>query len=271
MHALGCARRLLSTRSAEAAAAAARPDVRGRWLFSSFVVGTGALSGWQAQRYFWKRELIVERTSLLDAPPRELADVMRETSTSSPTEYTRVAVTGRFDHDKEVLVGPRSPPPGTVGMASSTPEVHSGWLVFTPLHADGDEGGGAIINRGWVPRDRVNDIDRPTGAVRVEGVIREGEKQGSFTIANDTETGRFFWVDVPTMALRAELFSSVPPLVDAAPSAQQPAPPGTWPRPRPADSHLAFRVMPEMHIVYSVTWAALSAATAVMTAVRFWR
>lgn len=254
--------RLLGARRL-AVAAAAKPkggDVLGRVVFGSLVVCTGGLAAWQAQRYRWKCELVESRKRVLVAEPRALEAVVEHEP--SPPEFTRVVVRGRLDHEHEMLVGPRSPAAGSVSATGG--EVHSGWLVLTPLHG---EKLSVLVNRGWVPRDKVAQIERPRGEVVVEGVVRAAEEPGSFALPNDPERGSYFWIDVAGMALDAELFDAVPLLVEATSTPDDPK--GAWPRPRPTSSLLSFRVEPPMHLVYSGTWATLCAASAAMVFMRF--
>ncbi|KAG8464699.1 hypothetical protein KFE25_010067 [Diacronema lutheri] len=237
-------------------------DTLGRAVFGSMVLGTGGLAAWQAQRYRWKCDLVESRKRVLAASPRALEAVVEHEP--SPPEFTRVVVSGRLDHEHQMLVGPRSPPAGSPPAPSG--DVHTGWLVLTPLHG---ERVSVLVNRGWVPRDKVAAIEQPRGEVCVEGVVRAAEEPGSFALPNDPERGSYFWIDVAGMALDAELFDAVPLLVEA--TARSDDPKGVWPRPRSASSLVSFRVEPPMHLVYAGTWATLCAASAAMVALRFRR
>jgi surfeit locus 1 family protein len=246
-------------------------DPLGRLVFSSLVVGTGGLSAWQAQRYFWKVDLVESRQRALASEPLSLEEVLAHAPT--PPEFTRVTVRGRLDHAHQMLVGPRSPPAGSAHSPGA--EVHSGWLVLTPLHSD--NGVSVLLNRGWVPRDRLAEVEHPSGELAFEGVVRLPEEPGSFALPNDPERGSYFWIDVAGMALDSELFEAVPLLVEATCRADaddeggshRAAAAGRWPRARPASSFLSFRVEPWQHVIYSATWATLCAASAAMVALRF--
>jgi surfeit locus 1 family protein len=240
---------------------APKRDTLGRLVFGSLVVCTGGLSAWQAQRYLWKCELVESRKAMLTAEPRAIEEVVAHEPV--PAEFTRVVVRGRLDHAHQMLVGPRSPHAGSDRPAGG--EVHTGWLVLTPLHSD--DGVSVLVNRGWVPRDRTSAIEQPAGEVVLEGVVRCAEEPGSFALPNDPERGNYFWIDVAGMALDAELFEAVPLLVEQTARAGE-APTG-WPRARPAGSFTSFRVEPSMHIVYSATWGTLCAASAALVALRF--
>jgi cytochrome oxidase assembly protein ShyY1 len=61
----------------------------------------------------------------------------------------RVRVSGRYLHDREVLVGPRSAPPGLMGApAQGLATNPQGYFVITPLQRD--DGTLVFMNRGWV-------------------------------------------------------------------------------------------------------------------------
>lgn len=61
---------------------------------------------------------------------------------TSPSEYTRVLAEGTYQHDKEILVGPR--PRSVMG------GTESGFVIITPLRNDTWHRS-VLINRGWVP------------------------------------------------------------------------------------------------------------------------
>lgn len=227
----------------------------GRVVFSSAVAGTGALGLWQLARYDWKKNLIASRESLLSQQPVEIA--------TDAAEFTRVRARGVYNHDREVLVGPRSPPPSQ----NASADVKSGWLVITPFMCDDHEP--VLVNRGWVPRDETHRLGRPAGSTTIEGIVRAGESPGQFTPANDVDHDRYFWIDVPTMALTAELFDRIPLLVEATKEDAEASPSSPWPLQAPLSSFKEFRVEPQMHLVYSGTWLSLSLALGILTFRRF--
>jgi len=85
----------------------------GKAFFGSLCAGTFGLGCWQTQRFFEKQELVKQREHDLSLPPTPLA------GDSDLTSLRQRVVNGTFQHDKEVLVGPRGPPPGA--MASTGP------------------------------------------------------------------------------------------------------------------------------------------------------
>ena len=89
----------------------------GIFFFSSICCGAIGLGVWQTKRYAWKIGVIEESQRKLN----DIADVLPDLTQSDLVLYVnkmhgrRVAVTGKFDHSKEILLGPRSAPPGLIG------------------------------------------------------------------------------------------------------------------------------------------------------------
>jgi len=243
-------------------------------FFSGVAAGTAGLSYWQLQRRQWKLALVSEREATLHAAPEPLAAVVpaaaRADGVAPEHEFRRVECRGTFDHRQQLLMGPRSapagvdaappgakPPPGGAGM--------TGWDVITPLRCT--DGGAVLVNRGWVPRDQVDQVSQPVGELCVDGVLRCGEAGNRFT-TNDAAQRRFVYLDAEAMA---DATGSSPVVLYETPS-QRPSPGGGgWPLQRPLSSFLEFHVKPETHLVYSATWASLSGLMALMTAIRLRR
>eukprot|EP00927_Polykrikos_kofoidii_P068920 TRINITY_DN64277_c0_g1_i1.p1 TRINITY_DN64277_c0_g1~~TRINITY_DN64277_c0_g1_i1.p1 ORF type:complete len:573 (+),score=66.45 TRINITY_DN64277_c0_g1_i1:50-1720(+) len=127
------------------------------------------LGFWQLRRMEWKRNLIELRRTRLSMNRLQVA--------TSPFPwrdkvedylYRTVEVRGVFDHNREMLVGPR---PGT----NDAGETVVGWQVVTPLRLE--DGSKVLVNRGHIPADRADFSERPEQPtwVRVRGVLEEGE------------------------------------------------------------------------------------------------
>lgn len=86
-------------------------------FFSSICFGAVGLGVWQTKRYAWKIGVIEESQRKLN----DIADILPDLTQADLVVYVnkmrgrRVAVTGKFDHSKEILLGPRSAPPGLIG------------------------------------------------------------------------------------------------------------------------------------------------------------
>lgn len=154
----------------------------------SFALGT-----WQVQRLKWKVGLITRAEENLRKPADTLAaDVdARDLNTQ---DYTRVRVSGTFDHQAEQLVGPRV--------------LHGrrGYLLVTPLV----RGGGAsrvLVVRGWVDEAHKDPSTRPaslvTGEQTVECLVREKPLKNMFT-PEGPAPNEYHFMDIDAMADRTQ-------------------------------------------------------------------
>ena len=193
--------------AAPAAAKVESPTTRvvGIVLFSSLVGYVTYLCSWQLKRYEWKISLVQLRKERVTGEVRplaefvsaaDLADVERAEQLAAVVEeeeFRRVAVRGEFDHAQQMLLGPRSAPPGAKqhGAPGGSP---SGWDIVTPLRCE--DGTVVLVNRGWVPRDSTIPardpktgapnghafgvpaaFGQPCGAQQVHGVLKRGEQK----------------------------------------------------------------------------------------------
>ncbi|KAL8954007.1 MAG: hypothetical protein Q9222_000168 [Ikaeria aurantiellina] len=149
-----------------------------------------ALGTWQVFRLGWKTELITKFEDRLIKPPLPLPPRI-DPDAIKDFDYRKVFVAGRLRHDQEMLIGPR---------------IHdgsNGYLVVTPLERE-DGGSTVLINRGWIPKNKKGQADRPEGLpqgqVMIEGLLREPWKKNVFTPDNQPEKGQFYFPDVKQMA-----------------------------------------------------------------------
>ena len=311
--------------SAAAATAGKRPrtDYVGMALFGSLVVGTFGLGAWQAERYSWKEALIAERERILALEPQDLADVLRamrrETDSSADAilraaegrgdisaaalpvlndkklHYTRVALSGTFDHANEILIGPRVPPKRAHGGGMDIAEVEgesNGFIVVTPLILEKESSanfGGSVVlvNRGWIPNpEKTKFKTEPalrftSGVVRVTGVVHPPEKPRMFSPPNDVSLRRFLWFDPVAAAQAVGLMLPSTTDASAAGESQVPCPliinqtepcnPGMFPVMKDTSAYSKFHVGTETHATYAGTWFSLSAVGVAMTYIRFLR
>ncbi|KIW99785.1 uncharacterized protein Z518_10713 [Rhinocladiella mackenziei CBS 650.93] len=208
------------------------------------------LGTWQIQRLDWKTKLLAKFEDRLVRPPLPLPPRIDPTAIHE-FDYRRVYATGRFRHDKEMLIGPR------------TQDGKDGFLVVTPLEREG--GSTILINRGWISREMKFQQDRdpsslPTGEVTVSGLLREPWKKNFFTPSNKPEKGKFYFPDVEEMASVAAADpvwieeTMTPDLLVSYDRQKKGVPIG-----RPAEVHLRNN-----HLQYIFTWYSLSAATSLM-------
>ena len=91
--------------------------IAGIAFFSTICVTAIGLGVWQTKRYNWKVGLIEASKKKVDdaAEPVPLLSQSDLVSYATQMRGRRVTITGTFDHSKEILVGPRSSPPGLMG------------------------------------------------------------------------------------------------------------------------------------------------------------
>lgn len=184
------------------------------------------LGAWQVERLAWKSDLLARFAAAEAAPPVPLAD--------PPPPFGKVAVTGRFDHTREALVGL---------------ELHGttlGARLVTPLlRADGPA---ILVDRGWVPFEHDRLVGQPEGEITVTGWIHPGETAG-WTSATDDPAGRRFYTLNPATIGAALGLPRVAPFVVVAMGRTAGLPEPSATMPRPTNNHLG----------YAITWFGLAA------------
>ena len=135
------------------------------------------LGTWQVQRLEWKNQLIEDFESRATAAPVDLPSG----DAGPEMEFRRLALTGSFDHSKEVF------------MTGRTYEGNAGFHIVTPFTLT--DGRTVLINRGWVSESyRVQDKREFTlveGKITVAAILRFPGKRGYFVPENEPENG--FW------------------------------------------------------------------------------
>jgi surfeit locus 1 family protein len=189
------------------------------------------LGTWQVQRLHWKTDMLARITAAEAGPPVPLA--------GSAEPYSKVLATGRLDHAREVLLG--------VEVRGTALGGH----LVTPLLRDGAPP--LLVDRGWVPLERSQGLERPEGEVAITGYIRAADTR-DWNSPKDDAAGRRFYVFDPA-AIGAALGLPPPAPFGLVALAQPGAPAGLLPAaaaslPRPDNPHLG----------YAITWYGLAAA-----------
>lgn len=141
----------------------------GQAVFGSLCLGTGGLGVWQTQRYFEKQDLVEQRNQQLAARPQPwntaTARELQQKKQNERSFQRFIIQNGRWNHDREVLVGPRGPPMGALpdrpgSSAAGLSSAPQGYYVLTPLEIEDNTNDRGIepivwVNRGWVPRTMV--------------------------------------------------------------------------------------------------------------------
>jgi len=214
-------------------------------LFAGFL----ALGIWQVERRAWKLDLIERVDSRVHAAPVPAPGPDQWPQVDAARDaYRHVEVSGSFQHDNETLV-------------QASTELGSGYWVLTPLKRD-DDGTIVLVNRGFVPsaarRGReAAAAGESTGPVRVTGLLRVSEPDGSFMRDNDPEADRWYSRDVAAIAAARGLDNVAPYFIDA--DADADATPATTPAstttPVGGLTVIAFH---NNHLVYALTWFAMA-------------
>lgn len=207
-------------------------------IAAAFAIMVG-LGTWQMQRLAWKERLIAavsERTSLPATDLPMQAD-------ANTNEYQPVTVSGRYHPDKEVrLYTVLGEPKGFYR--------GPGWLIITPLERD--DGSFILINRGFVPIDRISDPagwQATTSPVTVTGLLRLAEHREPFAATDQPQKREFFTRDPAAMA-KAVGIKAPAVTIDAQAQGQGILPQG-------GETRLVF---PNRHLEYALTWYGLAAS-----------
>jgi surfeit locus 1 family protein len=239
-------------------------------LFGGMVATTLYLGTWQTRRYFWKTQLIEEREASLRRAPAALPSTSGPGTAAAVAEanaFRLLTVRGVLDHDREVKVGPRSPPKHTAAHDDPLCEKN-GFCIVTPLRRTGgaQQGERVLVHRGWVPKSALDagKLDRPAGEVELSVVVLASEEQGRFTPDNEVASGHFFWLDTAALAQRAGIADGgvlVQTVGDGASNWKQ----QVWPLAKPVAALTDFYVTREKHAGYAATWYSLAFAGALMS------
>lgn len=210
-------------------------------LFTGFV----ALGTWQVQRRAWKLNLIETVNQRVHAEPTAVPTRDDWSQVNAVNDaYRHVSVDGHFLHEHTFLVH-----------ASSY--LGYGYWMLTPLRTPA--GPIVFINRGFLPADlphseQYQQVNRPQDLVRVTGLLRLNEPEGTFLRSNKPSQGRWYSRDIATMAQSAEFAADevAPYFMDA--DAKQHA--GKYPV--GGQTVISFR---NSHLVYALTWYTLAGLT----------
>ncbi|XP_023371870.1 surfeit locus protein 1 isoform X1 [Otolemur garnettii] len=256
--------------AAEARAPKVEEDSFLQWFLLLIPVTAFGLGTWQVQRRKWKLKLIAELESRVLAEPIPLPTDPMELKA---LEYRPVRVRGHFDHSKELYMMPRTMVDPAreareAGRISSSAE--SGAYVITPFHCT-DLGATILVNRGFVPRRKVNPDTRQKGQIEGEvdlvGMVRLTETRKPFVPENNPEKNHWHYRDLEAMA---KMTGADPIFIDAnfrpdceeSVSAESTVPGG----PIGGQTRVTLR---NEHLQYILTWYGLCAATSYLWIKKF--
>lgn len=166
-----------------AAAAQVGLSTGGKVFFGSLCAGTFGLGCWQSSRLLEKQELVKSRQTDLAMEPATALTESAFTSDDAQKSFRRVLLTGTFQHDKQVLVGPRGPPQGALPdgpgtSAAGMSQAPQGYFIITPMQLD--DGNPVLVNRGWIPRKMAppSEHEVQMQARRQQHEVMKQEQQG---------------------------------------------------------------------------------------------
>lgn len=229
-------------------------------VFGAGVAGLVGLGSWQLYRRQWKQGITAERENQVKCAPQPLSELL---SRNEDLNFRPVSVRGVYDYSRQVFIGPRNLEAGAGG------EI--GFYLLTPLiMSSGEE---ILVNRGWIAKTRrKNDpICAETfqgQAVEVSGLLSPTEPRNRY-LQNWEPTGdKKDWIvlDVPALHqhMNTRPLSATSGFVLEAQGENN-----KGITRKGVQSHLAFKVTPESHLIYAATWYSLAACLALITVKRF--
>ncbi|XP_035245924.1 surfeit locus protein 1 isoform X1 [Anguilla anguilla] len=237
-----------------------------KWFLLLIPVSTFGLGTWQVKRRQWKLQMIADMNSLTTAEPINLPVELclcYSPMELNSLEYRRVKVHGRYDHSQELYILPRSPvdpdrEAREAGRLSSSGE--SGANVITPFYCT-DLGISILVNRGYVPKNKIRPETRMKGQVSDEvdvvGVLRLTEQRKPFVPHNNVEGNRWHYRDLEAMA---RVTGAEPIFIDAVLESTIPG------GPIGGQTRVTLR---NEHMQYIATWYGLCSATSYMWYAKF--
>lgn len=190
------------------------------------------LGNWQMQRLSWKLDLIEQvKSRAYSAPVPPPAGKITEQDHA----YTRIKVTGRYKHDKTVLV-------------KAVTVLGQGYWVLTPLISPDSI---YWINRGFVPQKLKSSEHwvQPAGDQSVIGLLRITEPEGTLLEKNNPAAARWYSRDIGAISDHVGMKSERAYFLDleAVNSTD------TWPR-----AGLTILKFRNNHLAYALTWYAMA-------------
>uniref|UniRef100_A0A5S6QZH3 SURF1-like protein n=1 Tax=Trichuris muris TaxID=70415 RepID=A0A5S6QZH3_TRIMR len=221
-----------------------------------FPVGFFFLGCWQVKRRIWKKDLLERLKERYYGDPVELPEDLRELNNM---EFSRIKVRGAFDHSDEFIIPTRNrrDPKFVEHRSHFMFDEYSpvGANVVTPFRVK-DRGYKILINRGWVPKEKIDPKTRRKGQIEGEveivGVNRLNEKRPPLVMKNDPIRNLWFYRDVNSMA---KFHNTAPVYLEA--DAECTIDGG------PLGGQTNVEI-PDNHAAYIVTWWSLCALTTYM-------
>lgn len=202
------------------------------------------LGMWQLDRKVWKESLIASLDRQTTAAPQPLPPSSAWSAlTRGNSEFRRVALRVDFIGDAQPAYL------YTAGSALRADVRQAGYFVFVPARLP--DGQTIVVNRGYVPADRVH--EGASGTADIVGYVRWPESPSWFVSEHDAKGELWFVRDPRAMAAVRGWGPVAPFYIDQ----ESPMPAGGAPKPGP----LTVRLRND-HLGYALTWFGLAAALA---------
>jgi surfeit locus 1 family protein len=213
-----------------------------------------ALGTWQLERKAWKETLNATLALRAAAAPVGLPARPRWSELiPANDEFRRVAFRAEFIHPMEAFVY-------TVGSPLRPDVSGPGYWVFTPARLS--DGALVVVNRGYIPQDRLEAYTRAEGhkppTVDIVGALRWPEPRGMFTPNDEPWRKVWFVRDHRAIAAALGVGEVAPFYIDQ----EAPVPNGGLPQ----AGVLSVRLRND-HLQYVFTWYGLALVLAVVFAI----
>lgn len=197
-------------------------------------VGLFALGVWQLERLQWKRALIAQVDARVHAAPVAAPGVAAwPTLTKKTDEYRHLRLQGHFIDALATRV-------------QATTVLGPGYWLLTPFKTS--DGATVLVNRGFIAT--TTSLPAGDGQVSITGLLRMSEHGGAFLRDNNPVANRWYARDTQAIAAARGLGPVAPWFLDqdGAQGQVAGAPVGG----------LTVISFPNNHLVYALTWFALS-------------
>ncbi|KAJ1674945.1 surf-like protein [Spiromyces aspiralis] len=168
-------------------------------------------------------------------------------------KFRKVIVYGKYEHDKEMLVGPRVKD-GVVGFDIVTPLVR-------------EDGTRVLVKRGWIRKEFANRGSRPESLVdepiALQGFLTKGQRPNRFTPPSYPERNEWYIANIDEMSHWA---GTQPVLVEEIIGGSSLMPSQYYYNMKhgiPIPREPTFEIAND-HLQYLITWYSLSVITAAM-------
>jgi surfeit locus 1 family protein len=204
------------------------------------------LGAWQWNRMGEKRAFIQRLDAQAKAAPAALPASTDWAKLDPATlDLTRVRAQGRY---LEAMASVRTTiaagPPGSRQLSGFGRWIFQGFQL--------DEGGTLLVNRGFVPEERLASVAAAAGPATVTGFLRAAEERNSFTPADIPAQREFYTRDPAAIAAALGIGPVAPFYLEAERQGDGMTPPAG------IDARELIARIPDNHLQYALTWLGLA-------------